>query len=137
MNTNRRRILQMAVSAAGSVLASPAEAAPLPDKLIVLTFDDAAKTHRTLVAPLLKELDFGATFFACHRWMDDQANFMTWQEIAEIHKMGFEIGNHSWTHGNFVSPRSASHLAGIGGRARPLEQRRSSGGKCVVAAGEH
>ena len=112
MNTDRRRILQIAASAAGSVLASNAEAAALPDKLIVLTFDDAAKTHRTFVAPFLKELDFGATFFACHRWMDDQANFMTWQEIAEIHKMGFEIGNHSWTHGNFASPRSVSHLAG-------------------------
>src|ERR1700693_6131953 len=98
MDTNRRRFLEIAASAAGSTLAWSAEAPPLPDKLVVLSFDDAAKTHRTFVAPFLKELDFGATFFACHRWMGDQANFMSWQEIAEIHKMGFEIGNHSWTH---------------------------------------
>src|SRR5262249_40995341 len=67
---------------------------PVPDKLVVLTFDDAVKSHRTFVAPLLKELGFGATFFLTHKWMDDQTNFMSWQEIAEIQQMGFEIGNH-------------------------------------------
>src|SRR2546421_2137977 len=83
-----------------------------PDKLVVLTFDDAVKSHRTFVAPLLKELGFGATFFVTHRWMDDQTNFMTWNEIAEIQQMGFEIGNHSWTHSDFSSPKNAARLAG-------------------------
>src|SRR5258705_9440900 len=72
-------------------------AAGIPAKTVVLTFDDAVKSHLTFVAPLLKELGFQATFFVTHRWMDDRENFMTWPEIAEIHKMGFEIGNHSWT----------------------------------------
>jgi len=49
----------------------------IPDKLIVLTFDDAVKSHRTFVAPLLKELGFGATFFITHKWMEDRTNFMT------------------------------------------------------------
>ena len=80
------------------------------DRVVVLTFDDAVKSHRTFVAPLLKELGFGATFFVTHRWMADTANFMTWEEIAEIHRMGFEIGNHSWTHGNFSSPKEAARL---------------------------
>ena len=80
------------------------------DKVVVLTFDDAVKSHRTFVAPLLKELGFSATFFVTQRWMADTANFMTWDEIAEIHRMGFEIGNHSWTHGNFSSPREAARL---------------------------
>ena len=80
------------------------------DKVVVLTFDDAVKSHRTFVAPLLKELGFGATFFVTHRWMADAANFMTWEEIADIHRMGFEIGNHSWTHGTFSSPKEAARL---------------------------
>ena len=79
---------------------------------MVLTLDDAVKSHRTFVAPLLKELGFRATFFVTHRWMSDQENFMTWQEIAELHQMGFEIGNHTWTHGSFSSPRNAAHLHG-------------------------
>src|SRR5438093_5351347 len=91
-----------------AAFAAPAQ--PVPDKLVVLTFDDAVKSHRTFVAPLLKELGFQATFFVTHCWMEDRENFMTWPEIAEIHKMGFEIGNHSWTHANFATPQNATRL---------------------------
>lgn len=87
------------------------------DRIIVLTFDDAVKTQRTTVAPLLRELGFGASFFVCHRWMvpgpdayADPDQYMTWQDIAELHQMGFEIGNHSWTHPSFSVPRDAARL---------------------------
>jgi peptidoglycan/xylan/chitin deacetylase (PgdA/CDA1 family) len=96
----------------GRLIAFGAVAQPVPDKLVVLTFDDAVKSHRTFVAPLLKELGFGATFFVTHKWMDDRTNFMTWEDISEIHQMGFEIGNHSWTHSDFSQPKNAAHLAG-------------------------
>jgi peptidoglycan/xylan/chitin deacetylase (PgdA/CDA1 family) len=81
-------------------------------KIAVLTLDDAVKSHRTFVAPLLKELGFRATFFVTHAWMDDPVNHMSWADIAEIHRMGFEIGNHSWTHAGFHTPRAAARLAG-------------------------
>jgi len=32
----------------------------IPDRLVVLTFDDSAKSHYTAVRPLLKEYEFGA-----------------------------------------------------------------------------
>lgn len=82
------------------------------DKVIVLTFDDAVKSHRSYVAPLLKELGFGATFFVTYRWMEDEANFMSWEDIREIHEMGFEIGNHTWTHRDMGDPQNARKLAG-------------------------
>ncbi|HIA46823.1 MAG TPA: polysaccharide deacetylase family protein, partial [Candidatus Hydrogenedentes bacterium] len=44
--------------------------------------------------------------------MNDTDNFMIWADIAELHEMGFEIGNHSWTHANFSSPKHAARLAG-------------------------
>jgi hypothetical protein len=44
--------------------------------------------------------------------MSDRAHFMSWEDIGEIHRMGFEIGNHSWTHADFSSPRNAARLAG-------------------------
>src|SRR5262245_15222344 len=81
-------------------------------KTVVLTFYDSVKSTRTFVGPYLRELGFNATFFVTHRWMNDAANFMTWREIAELHEMGFEIGNHSWTHANFGSPAGASRLEG-------------------------
>ncbi|MGQ0637677.1 MAG: polysaccharide deacetylase family protein [Planctomycetaceae bacterium] len=117
LRTSRRRFLKQTVVAGADIallaaLGRESWAAPQADRLVVLTFDDAVKTHGTFVAPLLKELGFGATFFVTHRWMvDDPKNYLTWKEIGEIHQMGFEIGNHSWTHPNFVVPRDAARLA--------------------------
>src|ERR1035441_8521421 len=104
-NLNRREFLQRNVTILAALdltsgLGQGETSAPappkvtIPDKTVVLTLDDAVKSHRTFVAPLLKEMGFRATFFVCHRWMGEQANFMTWQEIAELHQLGFEIGNH-------------------------------------------
>lgn len=83
-----------------------------PQKIAVLTFDDAVQSHRDVVAPLLSELGFGATFFVTHKWMADTANFMSWEDIAQLHEMGFEIGNHTWTHADFAIPKNAARLAG-------------------------
>jgi peptidoglycan/xylan/chitin deacetylase (PgdA/CDA1 family) len=85
---------------------------PIPDKTVVLTFDDAVKSHLTFVAPMLAELDFGATFFVTHCWMQDTENFMSWQDIRHLHDMGFEIGNHTWSHANFAGARNQAKLAG-------------------------
>ncbi|MDE0103118.1 MAG: polysaccharide deacetylase family protein [Bryobacterales bacterium] len=79
---------------------------------VVLTFDDAVKSDRYFVAPLLRELGFSATFFVTHRWMSDEQNFMSWEEIAEIAEMGFEIGNHSWSHPSFAIPKHAARMEG-------------------------
>ena len=74
---------------------------PIPDKLVVLTFDDAVSNHATFVAPLLKKLGFGATFYVCEFQPDFDTNkeqYMTWEQIASLHQMGFEVGNHTGHH---------------------------------------
>ena len=81
-------------------------------RVVVLTFDDAVKSHHSFVAPMLKELGFNATFFITYEWMEDTINFMSWQEVGELHSMGFEIGNHSWHHWDFSQPRTAAMLEG-------------------------
>ena len=81
-------------------------------KIVVLTFDDAVKSHYTYVAPLLQEMGFGATFFISYRWMQDTTNFMNWDQVAELYKMGFEIGNHTWSHLDFSLPENVSRLEG-------------------------
>lgn len=68
-------------------------------KTVVLTFDDATASHRTFVAPLLKELGFGATFFICEfKGFENKEHYMSWSQIRELAQMGFEIGNHTHTH---------------------------------------
>lgn len=83
-----------------------AEPAPIPDKLVVLTFDDATRSHLTVAAPLLKKYGFGATFFVC-QFKDfppeeHKRHFLEWPEIRQLHEMGFEIGNHMPHHEGVV-----------------------------------
>ena len=74
---------------------------PVPDRLVVLTFDDAVRSHYTTVAPLLRQYGFGATFFVTEFQQppfSDSTLYMTWNEIGALARMGFEIGNHTWKH---------------------------------------
>lgn len=82
----------------------------IPDKTVVLTLDDSVRSQLTFVAPLLEKLGFKATFFITQKWMDDQAHFLSWQDVAELNRGGFEIGNHSWTHDAFATPEKAANL---------------------------
>jgi len=72
----------------------------IPDNLIVLSFDDATASQYTIVAPLLKQFGFGATFFVCEFPTKSTAGsaYMNWQQIKELDKMGFEVANHTRTH---------------------------------------
>jgi peptidoglycan/xylan/chitin deacetylase (PgdA/CDA1 family) len=73
---------------------------PIPDKLVVLTFDDSVASQFTVVRPLLKEYGFGATFFISEGFgfPTNKTDYMTWDQIAQLHKEGFEIGNHTRDH---------------------------------------
>ena len=72
----------------------------IPDKLVVLTFDDSKSSHYSVVRPLLKRYGFGATFFITEgfSFRTNKQDYMTWEQIAELHRDGFEIGNHTRDH---------------------------------------
>ncbi len=73
---------------------------PIPDKLVVLTFDDAPLSHATVVAPLLKKYGFTATFFVCEFApdFDDKTKYMSWEQIAGLHAAGMEVASHTRSH---------------------------------------
>jgi peptidoglycan/xylan/chitin deacetylase (PgdA/CDA1 family) len=84
-----------------ALCAAPALALePIPDKLVVLTFDDASKSHYAVARPVLKKYGFGATFFVTEGFdfPTNKRDYMTWDEIAQLHRDGFEIGNHTLDH---------------------------------------
>ncbi len=75
---------------------------PIPDKLVVLTFDDGPLSGYTEVAPVLKTCGFGGSFYVCDF---DSFNtrkdwYMTWRQMKALAEDGFEIGNHSKGHGS-------------------------------------
>src|SRR5205823_5606432 len=52
-------------------------------------------------APLLLRYGFGATFFVTEfpePPFSDTTLYMTWPQMGELNRMGFEIGNHTWKH---------------------------------------
>ncbi|MCH2202088.1 MAG: polysaccharide deacetylase family protein [Fuerstiella sp.] len=73
---------------------------PITDKLVVLTFDDSVKSHFTVVRETLLKYGFGATFFITEGFdfTTNKKDYMTWEEIAQLHRDGFEIGNHTRDH---------------------------------------
>lgn len=73
---------------------------PVPPKLVVLTFDDSVASHYHVVRPLLKQFGFGATFFITEgfSFRTNKQDYLTWEQIAEMHRDGFEIGNHTRDH---------------------------------------
>ena len=99
-------------------------AAPaVPDKLIVLTFDDSSASHYAVARPVLKRYGFGATFFITEgfTFAKNKTDYMTWAQIAELHRDGFEIGNHTRDHLSITEktvPRLAEQLAVIADRCR-------------------
>ena len=78
---------------------------PIPDKLIVLTFDDAPASHVTVVAPILKELGFGGTMYVCDfdSFRTRKDWYLTYRQMQAMAKDGFEIGNHTMGHGGGLS----------------------------------
>lgn len=94
--------LSIALVVAGLVVAAHSAHAlePIPDKLVVLTFDDSVKSHFTVVRPILLKHKFNATFFVTEGFdfTTNKEHYMTWEEIAHLHQDGFEIGNHTRDH---------------------------------------
>ena len=78
---------------------------PIPDKLVVLTFDDACASGYTVVAPILKPLGFNASFYVCDfdSFKTRKDWYLTWRQMKELDGQGFEIGNHTVGHAGSLS----------------------------------
>jgi len=78
----------------------PAAREPIPEKLVVLTFDDSARSHFDIVRPILLKYGFEATFFITEGFdfATNKTDYMTWEQISQLDRDGFEIGNHTRDH---------------------------------------
>ncbi len=72
----------------------------IPDKLIVLTFDDGPVSGYTVVAPILKSHGFNGSFYVCDfdSFQTRKDWYMTFRQMQKLADQGFEIGNHSAGH---------------------------------------
>jgi len=70
---------------------------PLPDKPIMLSFDDNDDNQYTTAVPLLKKYGFNATFFIMTVTIDKE-NYMTSEQLKDLAKQGYDIQAHTWDH---------------------------------------
>ncbi len=85
--------------------------APIPDHLVLMTFDDSTLDHYTIAAPELEKYGGHGIFYTTQMLpgegmpgmgpnpgFADKSRYMTWQQIRELSDRGHEIGNHSLHH---------------------------------------
>lgn len=92
------------------ILAARQGGKPLPDRAVLLSFDDGYRSFRTRVLPILKAYGWPALLAPVGTWMDTPSNrpvdfggspearkrFLNWDEIREISRSGLvEIAAHT------------------------------------------
>lgn len=72
--------------------------APIPEKSIVITFDDGYADNYANAFPILKELDMKATIFVISNFTDNDGYYMTSQQLKEMSDYGIDIQSHTASH---------------------------------------
>jgi peptidoglycan/xylan/chitin deacetylase (PgdA/CDA1 family) len=109
-------------------------AAPLPDRPVVITFDDGLADFYTGALPALVSHGFVATLYVTtgfvghtSRWLaslgEGTRPMLTWGQIAEVQASGVECGAHSVSHPQLDLIARASARDEITGGKDQLEQR--------------
>jgi peptidoglycan/xylan/chitin deacetylase (PgdA/CDA1 family) len=72
---------------------------PLPDKPVILTFDDGYRDNYTNAFPLLQEYGYTGTFFLVTGPIDfENPDYLTWDMVEEMHRGGMDFQPHSYRH---------------------------------------
>lgn len=69
----------------------------MPDKSVMLTFDDGHESNYTMALPILQEYAFKAEFFITTGWTGTP-HFMNEEQIRGLHQAGMGIGSHGVSH---------------------------------------
>ncbi len=76
---------------------------PLPPKAVVITIDDGYKSVYRNGWPILKSFGYPFTVFINAKSIDAGfSNYMSWDEVREMHKSGVDFQDHSYAHGRMA-----------------------------------
>lgn len=76
-------------------------AGALPERPVVITFDDGYGDFYTDALPVLQRHGFTGTLFQTTGWVgeeDEAKRMLNWRELAELNEAGIEIGAHTVRH---------------------------------------
>ncbi|MFL0801243.1 MAG: polysaccharide deacetylase family protein [Agarilytica sp.] len=94
----------------------------LPDKTVVITFDDGYRSVYTAAFPLLEKRGWPFTVFINTQAHDEKnPQFMSWGELKLLTKSGGTIGNHTDSHPHLIRQRKQeSHKQWLQRREREI-----------------
>jgi len=70
---------------------------PIPERSVVITFDDGFEGNYTTALPLLEKYGFTATFFVATNRIGDEV-MMSWEQLREMGARGMSIESHTASH---------------------------------------
>ncbi len=73
----------------------------IPEKSVLLTFDDGNLCVYEKACPIMEKHGFKATLFLITGSMGGKTR-MDWQHVRDLHSRGYEIGAHTVTHANLT-----------------------------------
>jgi peptidoglycan/xylan/chitin deacetylase (PgdA/CDA1 family) len=103
------------------------------DRHLAITFDDGYRDNFANAVPVLERLGLPATFFVVSRWIGSDVvpwwdskhgaryEWMTWDDVRELHRRGFEIGAHTRSHVDLGQTSAADAWPEIFGARTDIE----------------
>jgi len=95
--------------------------ASLPERAVVLTFDDGYASHFALVASQLVRFRFTGTFFVTTDLIG-RPGYLTWEQLRKLVFLGMEIGSHGKSHRPLTALSPAELTEELAGSKRLLEE---------------
>lgn len=92
----------------------------IPEKSVVITFDDAYLDNYTLAFPILKEFNMTATIFAISDFLNTDP-YMTTSNIKEMITYGIDIQSHTSTHSELAKLSYENQLKELSDSKKSIE----------------
>lgn len=70
----------------------------LPERPVLITFDDGYVDNYINALPILKKYGMHATIFVVPGFTDNNANYLTWDQLREMEKNGINVQSHTLNH---------------------------------------
>ncbi|WP_371371994.1 polysaccharide deacetylase family protein [Sporomusa aerivorans] len=79
------------------MLAAAQGGSPLPDKPVIISFDDGYADNYLTALPIMKKYGLRGTVFVIAGQVG-QSGYLTWEQIRAMQVSGTEIGSHTFSH---------------------------------------
>lgn len=85
----------------------------LPEKPVVITFDDGWESVDQYLLPIVKKYHFPVTLFIYPQTISNGKHALTWEQLKSLQATGlFDIQSHTYSHPNFKHAKRSMSPAG-------------------------